>query len=126
MRLIRFLAFCAWAAPYLAHADQTGQIMAGSADFSYDLVAHITTDLKSALTTSEIAELGGEIQGEGNRVHRYIVDRTNRTYFGYDLVHEYQGASDTRGLYPVRQRLVGIEPLTITPQPPVTSPETRR
>ena len=65
MRLIRLLAFCAWAAPFLAHADQTGQIMTGSADFSYDLVAHITTVLKSAPTTSEIAELGGEIQARG-------------------------------------------------------------
>lgn len=133
MRLTILLACCACAAQFHARADQPGEIMAGSADFSYDLVAHITTVLKPGSTLSEIPNLDGEIKGEANRVHRYILDRVHHTYFGYDVVHTYVGydscgspesppcptSPELDAWYAAhrREREIAIRPLTVTPQP---------
>lgn len=110
MRTINLLALCAWTAVSLAAAEQSGQIMSHSADFGWNLLAQVTTAVEPPLKNQEIALDGGiKTDGSLNKVHRYVVDKVNHAYFGYDLVF-VESSPDSR-----RHR-VAIRPLTIVPQ----------
>src|SRR6185503_19141340 len=96
MRRIRLIGLSAWTAVSLAGAYRPGQIMSHSADFGWNLLAQVTTVVEPPLKRQEIVLEGGiKADGSFNKVHRYIVDKVNHAYFGYDLVF-HESSQDNR------------------------------
>jgi len=101
---ILFVCACAAASP--AHADRPGQFQSASGSLRIGVTVQCETTIEPPLKTSEILLLGGGVQMDKDRMHRFLVDKATQSYFGYDLV---VGPADAPNRYRVT-----IEPLNIS------------
>jgi hypothetical protein len=90
---------------YLAGADVPGHISSGYATFNNGLIVRYDLVLEPPLKNSDAFLPTTGVSTEGNRMHRSLVDRTNHSIFGYDLV---AAPADAANRY-----VVTIEPLHV-------------
>jgi hypothetical protein len=90
----------------LLASDPPRKIESGFAELGNGIGVRYSTYIEPPLKNSQILLLGSGVSSSNGRVHRTMVDKTSRTYIGYDISIEPTGAP---GAFRVT-----IEPLTGT------------
>ena len=104
-----FLFAYAWAALGLACAQVPGQMMSGSASSERGPLIRFVTAAEPPITGAANLKFGSMgVTATKDRVHRYLIDDTHQTFFGYDI--------DAKAMDAGNQFQVTIEPLSWTPR----------